>query len=183
MHESAMKSAALFFKTYAKYKDSGTVVDIGSQDVNGSLKTACPERFKYVGVDFQEAQNVDVILNDPYKLPFADQSVDIVVSSSCLEHAEFFWLTWLEMLRITKPDGLIYINVPSHGEHHAYPIDAWRFRIDAATSLMNWGNRNGYPVRLLEAYVDAEPPWKDFVGIYVGDEAHVPMYPDRIPML
>lgn len=181
MHESAFKSGKLFFDVYGKYKDSGTVIDIGSQDVNGSLKAICPERFKYIGVDFCEAQNVDVILNDPYKLPFADQSVDIVVSSSCLEHSEFFWLTWLEICRIAKPDALIYINVPSSGDHHAYPIDAWRFRIDAATSLMNWANRNGYSIRLLEAYVDSAEPWKDFVAIYVAQESNLPMYPDRIP--
>lgn len=183
MHQSAMKSAKLFFDTYGKYKDLGTVVDIGSQDVNGSLRSICPDKFKYIGVDYQEGANVDIVLTDPYVFPFADQSVDIVVSSSCLEHSEFFWLTWLEILRITKPDGLIYINVPSSGQHHSFPIDAWRFRIDASTSLMNWGNKNGYPVRLLEAYVDAEEPWKDFVAIYVADEANVPMYPDRIPML
>ena len=182
MHESAITNARRFFDTYAKYLDEGMVVDIGSQDVNGCLRTICPDRFTYTGVDFQEGQNVDLVLTDPYELPFADQSVDIVVSSSCLEHSEFFWLTWLEIVRIVKPHGLIYINVPSEGQYHPYPVDCWRFRLDAATALMNWANRNGYPTRLLEAYTDQAFPWKDFVAVYVGDEANVPMYPKRIDL-
>jgi SAM-dependent methyltransferase len=181
MHPSAMNSGKLFFDTYAKYKNEGTIVDIGSQNVNGSLKSVCPDRFNYIGVDFQKANNVDVVIDDPYKLPFEDQSIDIVVSSSCLEHCEFFWLTWLEILRIIKSDGLIYINVPSSGEYHAYPVDCWRFRIDSALALMNWGQRNNYPVRLLEAYTDSEEPWKDCVAIFCGSEEHIPKYPDRIP--
>ena len=182
MHDSAITNAKRFFSTYAKHKESGLVIDIGSQDVNGSLRSVCPPWFDYKGVDFQEAANVDIVLTDPYKLPFADQSVDIVVSSSCLEHSEFFWLTWLEIVRVVKPDGLIYINVPSEGQHHPYPVDCWRFRLDAATSLMNWANRNGYPTRLLEAYTDQAWPWKDFVAIYVGDDAHVSKDPDRIDL-
>ena len=182
MHESAITNARRFFDTYAKHKESGLVIDIGSQDVNGSLRSVCPERFEYVGLDFQEANNVDIVLTDPYQFPFENQSVDIVVSSSCLEHSEFFWLTWLEIARVVKPDGLIYINVPSNGDYHPYPVDCWRFRLDAATSLMNWANRNGYPTRLLEAYTDQVCPWKDFVAVYVGDEANVPMYPKRIDL-
>lgn len=182
MHDSAMVNARRFFSTYTKHKESGTVIDIGSQDVNGSLRSVVPSRFKYIGLDFQPAPNVDVVLENPYHLPFEDKMVDIVVSSSCLEHSEFFWLTWLEMVRVVKPDGLIYINVPSEGQHHPYPVDCWRFRLDAAISLMNWANRNGYPTRLLEAYTDQAWPWKDFVAIYVGDEANVGLYLDRIDL-
>lgn len=180
MHESAMRNGKKFFDTYAKHKESGLVIDIGSQDVNGSLREVCPKRFTYTGVDFQKANNVDVVLTNPYKLPFDDKSVDIVVSSSCLEHSEFFWLTWLEIVRVVKPDGLIYINAPSEGQYHPYPIDAWRFRVDASTSLVNWAKHNGYPIGLLQTYIDSDWPWKDFVAIYVGSADQSALYPDRI---
>ena len=48
-------------------------------------------------------------------MPFKDNSIDIVVSISVFEHVEFFWETYLEMLRILKPNGLLFINAPSNG--------------------------------------------------------------------
>src|SRR5690242_17879182 len=125
MHPSALKFGKRFFDAYAVSR--GTVVDIGAQDLNGSLKDVCPKRLKYVGVDFAAGKGVDVILKDPYKLPFEDRSADFVVSSSCFEHSEMFWLLFLEILRILKPEGVFYLNVPSNGIFHRYPVDCWRF--------------------------------------------------------
>lgn len=180
MHPSAMQNAARFFETYGKHKESGLVIDIGSQDVNGTLKEVVPERFKYVGVDFAQAPNVDIVLDDPYKLPFEDKSVDIVISSSCLEHSEFFWLSFREMVRVTKPDGLIYLNMPSAGQHHPYPVDCWRFKSDAAMALRNWARMEGHSPELLQSYTDPEPPWHDLVCIYAADSAFAQSYQDRI---
>ena len=97
MHKTAMLNGEIFFSTYSKYfkETNVTVLDIGSQDINGSLKQICPKEFKYVGLDFEEATGVDIVIQDPYNFPFDDQSVDIVVSSSCFEHSEMFWLVFL----------------------------------------------------------------------------------------
>jgi hypothetical protein len=82
MHPSAMNNAAQFFDTYSAaipMEDKPRVIDIGAQDVNGSLRQVTPPQFEYVGLDFQKAKGVDVILEDPYVLPLADASVDIAV--------------------------------------------------------------------------------------------------------
>ena len=180
MHPSALRNAKDFFEVYAKNIEGGTVLDIGSQDVNGSLRQVVPSRFKYVGVDFEKAKNVDVVLENPYVFPFADEAADILITSSCLEHSEFFWLTWLEILRVVKPNGLIYMNVPSEGGFHPYPVDCWRFRLSAAPALQKWGKRAGFNPLLLEAYTDMEPPWHDYVAVFVKDWQHHHHYPDRI---
>src|SRR5262245_50561319 len=112
MHTTAMENGRRFFSTYLR-EGAVTVVDIGSQDVNGSLRTVCPGHAKYVGVDFAAGQGVDIVIQDPYKLPFDAASVDVVVSSSCFEHSEFFWVLFLELLRVLKPAGLLYLNAPS----------------------------------------------------------------------
>jgi SAM-dependent methyltransferase len=183
MHQSAMDNAKKFFDVFAKHKQSGLVIDIGSQDVNGTLKTAMPSRFSYVGVDFQKARNVDVILDNPYQYPFGDQTVDIVVSSSCLEHSEFFWLSFIEMVRVTKPDGLIYINAPSKGQYHDFPVDCWRFMADAPKALAKYANEfYGFNTALLQAYTDPEGPWHDMVAIYCKDAKYACQYPDRIAL-
>ena len=183
MHQSAMDNAKKFFDVFAKHKQSGLVIDIGSQDVNGSLKEVTPNRFKYIGVDFAKAKNVDVVLDNPYKYPLEDQTVDIVVSSSCLEHSEFFWLTFLEMVRVTKADGLIYLNAPSQGSYHEYPVDCWRFMADAPKALSKYANDfYGFNTALLQAYIDPDGPWHDMVAIYCKDAKHAPQYPDRIAL-
>jgi SAM-dependent methyltransferase len=144
MHLSAMEHGRLFFECYLKGREGITVVDVGSQDVSGSLRSVAPKGCRYIGLDFVDGPGVDVVMDAPYRLPIDDGMVDAVVCSSCLEHSEFFWLLFLEMLRITKPNGLIYLNVPSNGSFHRYPVDCWRFYPDSGAALARWGQHNGY---------------------------------------
>jgi len=158
------------------------VVEIGSQDVNGSLRSLW-SGVSYIGVDFVEGKGVDVILDDPYKLPFEDASVDVVLSSSVFEHSEMFWVLYLEIMRILKPHGLFYLNVPSNGDFHRWPVDCWRFYPDSGKALITWAKRSGMTPALLESYVSNQSTtdrWNDFVAVYVKDEQHVGLYPTRI---
>jgi len=184
MHTSALKTAASFFSTYMNYIQEGTVIEIGSQNVgNGSLREVCPPKFKYVGVDFVAGNGVDVILEDAYKFPFEDGTADVMVCSSCFEHSEFFWLSFLEMLRVVKDDGLIYINAPSNGLFHRFPTDCWRFYPDSGLALARWGARNGYDPLLLESFIarqDGEGMWNDFVAVFVKNRGHAGRHPARI---
>jgi SAM-dependent methyltransferase len=182
MHDTAMEYGELFFR---KYLGSGTklkVVDIGAQDVNGSLRDFAKPNHDYVGVDFVEGQGVDVIITDPYALPFADGSVDAAVCSSCFEHSEFFWLLFNEILRILRPSGVLYLNVPSNGAFHRYPVDCWRFYPDSGIALQNWARRSGYQTAMLESFtgVQKESMWNDFVAVFVKDEKHAKDHPNRI---
>ena len=58
-----------------------------------------------------------------------------------------------EALRVLKPTGLLYINAPSNGAYHRYPVDCWRFYPDSGVALQNWGNRSGYECALLEFFI------------------------------
>jgi SAM-dependent methyltransferase len=182
MHISAFHYGKLFFDTYINYKitDGLLIVDIGAQDVNGSLRELAPVDCRYVGVDFIEGKGVDVVLKDPYTLPFETGTVDAVVCSSVYEHSEFFWLLFLETLRILKPTGLLYLNAPSNGALHRFPIDAWRFYPDAGKSLTNWARRNGMKALLLESFIGSKKGslkddgmWNDFVAVIARDENHI----------
>jgi SAM-dependent methyltransferase len=181
MHDTAMKYGAAFFNTYLKTKDL-TIVDVGSQDVNGSLRSVAPANNLYIGVDFAEGKGVDIVIKDPYLLPFDDESVDVVVSSSCFEHAEFFWLLFNQTLRILKPNGLLYINAPSNGMFHRYPVDCWRFYPDSGVALQNWGKRSGYNCALLESFIGMRKNdiWNDFVAVFVEDESNIGNHISRI---
>jgi len=163
MHSSALQSASDFFKAYPL--ENATVVEIGSQIVNGSLREVCPKHYSYIGLDYSPGNGVDIVLVDEYSFPLSDNLADVVVTSSCFEHAEMFWLTFLEGMRILKPGGLFYINAPSKGEYHAFPQDCWRFYPDAAKALMKWAKRNGYNC-MVEYTQLLDNHWGDFIVVY-----------------
>ncbi len=182
MHPSAIDNGRLFFTTYLQAGSDALVLDIGAQDVNGSLRQLAPPGVCYLGLDFAPGRGVDVVMDDPYRLPFADGSADVVVSSSCFEHIEMFWLMFNEVLRVLKPHGLFYLNAPSNGEFHRYPVDCWRFYPDAGEALVRWGTRSGYQPALLESFTTYQrlDIWNDFIAVFVKDAACVQHHPARM---
>ena len=185
MHPTAMMNCQNFFDTYSSAFEPAQktkIVEIGSQDVNGSLRSTAPSSFDYVGVDFVDGKGVDVVLTDPYTLPFQTESVDIVLSSSCFEHSEMFWLSFLEIMRVLKPAGLFYLNVPSNGSFHRYPVDCWRFYPDSGRALVSWAKRNAFNPALLESYTSTQigARWNDFVAVFLKDENQIKTFPSRI---
>jgi SAM-dependent methyltransferase len=184
MHDTALANSRLFFNCYTKHIDLARpkVIEIGSQDVNGALRSIVPEAFEYIGVDMVAGKGVDVVLDDPYVLPFPTASIDVVVSISCFEHSEMFWLAFLEIMRVLKPAGLFYLNAPSNGAFHRHPVDCWRFYPDSGRALVHWARRNGMNPALLECYTSHQVAdiWNDLVAVFLKDAAHAVQYPERI---
>lgn len=168
MHQSALLNGQHFFEAYWK-PEFKNILDIGSRNVNGTLRDVRPEGCGYLGIDLEAGPGVDLVLSDPHQLPLAEQSFDIVVSTSCLEHDPMFWLTFLEMCRILRDGGYIYINAPSNGPYHGYPYDHWRFYPDSGMALASWAQRSGHVITLLESFTNqkmAPDPWADLVMIF-----------------
>jgi len=164
MHESAKINALKFVTKYINKKEP-YILDVGSYNINGTLKEVCPVNSIYTGIDVELGDNVDCVIKD-YNFPLEDNTFDVVMSSSTFEHCDFFWLVFLEMVRCVKPNGYIYINVPSSGYAHTFPIDAWRFYPDAGAVLSKWANFNNYNTVLAESYIDESSEyWKDNVII------------------
>ena len=114
MHDSAKLNGQLFFDTYVNNMVKPIVIELGSQDINGSLREFSNEGMNYIGIDFFEGKGVDIVLADPYQIPLDDQFADVVITSSCFEHSEMFWIVFIEALRILKSNGILYINAPSN---------------------------------------------------------------------
>src|SRR5271166_2305785 len=172
MHDTAYKIAGKFLELYWK-PSNRVIVELGSNSVNGSIRDHQPPGSKYIGVDIEAGPSVDVVLTDPHKLPFADYEADCTISSSTFEHISFFWELFLELCRITKPGGYIYINAPSNGEFHRYPADYWRFYPDAGQGLAEWANHSGIDVTLVESFVAnrISDHWNDFVAVFQRGKA------------
>lgn len=174
MHKSSMFFGKLFFDLYGL--SSHKILDIGSRNYEGSLKDFAPKGSENVGVDFEAGPGVDIVLTDPYNFPLENNSFDIVTASSCFEHSEFFWLSFEEMVRVLKPGGLIYLNSPSNGDFHRYPVDCWRFYPDSGIALQNWARRQGQHLTLVESFIGEtmDGIYNDFVAVFVkGDLSDV----------
>lgn len=93
--------------------DALKVLEIGSYDVNGSVRMFFPKN-NYCGLDIVEGPGVDLIY-DGKKLNFAKSSFDLVLSCEVFEHNPYWKVTLQEMYRVTKPSGYIVITAASKG--------------------------------------------------------------------
>lgn len=117
-------------------------------------------KFNYKGVDICPGRNVDIVMEDPYTIPLKDNSVDVLISGQAFEHIEFFWVSFLELVRVVKKDSYIILTAPSAGYVHRHPVDCWRFFPDAMPALAKWGR-----VELIETFT-LEDSWKDNFGVF-----------------
>lgn len=169
MHLSSHENMREAAEKYLKGKQ-GTVLDIGSLDVNGSYKNIFLEMgFSYVGVDLEDGLNVDTVLSNPYKYPYSSNKFDVVVSGQAFEHIEYFWLAIVEMARVTKIGGILIVIAPSRGPEHRYPQDCWRFYPDGYRALAKFAC-----LELIDCKVqwdDHRDPdsaqWGDCVGVFI----------------
>jgi SAM-dependent methyltransferase len=178
MHDTAAAFGAAFFRCYVDAVERARILEVGAGDVNGTLRACAPQGSKYTGVDLAAGPGVDLVLSDPYVYPFKSDIYDVVVSSSCMEHDQMFWLSFAEMCRVLRSGGFIYLNVPSNGAFHRYPTDNWRFYPDSGMALAAWGRRNGHDIHLVESFVGRrrQDVWNDCVLIFgKGDPPRPPV--------
>jgi SAM-dependent methyltransferase len=138
------------------------------------LKDFQPEGSKWLGADIENGPGVDLVIEDTSALPFADSSFDYVVASSVFEHDPTFWSTFSEMVRVLKSGGCIYLNSPSNGMIHRYPIDVYRFYPDAGKALEKWGQSIRPDLKLVESFIgkhDGET-WNDFCAVFTLGQSH-----------
>lgn len=166
MHDTALTIGTLFYQVYAQ--ERCTIVEIGSMDVNGSLRAVAPAQSKYIGIDIEPGPGVDIVMCRGADIPLRDCSADIAIASSVFEHDPQFWRTFNNLCRITRPGGYIYINAPSNGKVHAYPVDCWRFYPDAGVALEALTQNERWPTTLVESFIAERESdtWNDFVAVF-----------------
>jgi SAM-dependent methyltransferase len=98
---------------FPEYFTDSLVLEIGSLNINGSVRqffTDCV----YIGVDVAPGPNVDVVsLGHEYSMPAG--SFDTVISCECFEHDPYWRQTFTNMLRLTRPKGLVIFSCASTG--------------------------------------------------------------------
>jgi SAM-dependent methyltransferase len=147
VHDSARDDFQKFvakYLTYSHYR----IADVGSYDVNGTLREHLNPEWDYTGIDIADGPNVDVVVPaHGWQIPAA--SFDVVISSQCLEHVPAPWLWIRDVARILKPNGLLYVCSPNTWHYHEYPVDCWRPWPDGLRALFDFGD-----IETLEAYYE-----------------------------
>ncbi len=114
------------------------VLEIGSLNINGTVRDIFSHAKEYIGIDMQSGKDVDLVLNShdiPYKFP--PHGFDVVVCLETLEHDDTFWLTLTNIHYVLKPGGFFFLSTPTiNFAYHAYPKDYYRFTKDAYEDVL-----------------------------------------------
>jgi SAM-dependent methyltransferase len=139
MHQSAYDHMKSCVEKYMNPNEKLSVLDFGSRISNPDHLTHRTlfngYQVDYIGADLKAGANVDVVIDEPYSLPLDSSSFDIVLSGQVFEHIPFFWVSSIEISRILKLGGYLFLVAPSRGHVHSHPFDCWRFYPDGYKSL------------------------------------------------
>ncbi len=84
---------------------------------------------RVVSLDITFAEGVDVV-GDGCKLPFLDESFDLIVCTAVLEHVIDPGTVISEMYRCCKKGGMVYVEAPFLQVYHGAPSDYQRYTLD-----------------------------------------------------
>ncbi|PIR49071.1 hypothetical protein COU80_01515 [Candidatus Peregrinibacteria bacterium CG10_big_fil_rev_8_21_14_0_10_55_24] len=90
---------------------------------------------RMLNLDLVAYPNVDVVA-DAHRLPFVDESMDIVLFKNVLEHVRDPLTVMEEIQRVLKPGGLLFIKLPFLQPFHAVPDDYQRYSVSGIKELL-----------------------------------------------
>lgn len=113
-HREALEFFGLVAAANLDRLSEASVCEIGSYDVNGSIRRCFLGAKAHIGIDVVAGPGVDVVsLGHEFNAP--DGQFDLVVSAECLEHDPHWRSTVTNMVRLTRPGGVVAISCASTG--------------------------------------------------------------------
>ena len=88
-----------------------------------------------INIDIAQFEGVDVVA-DAEHLPFPDHSADAAILDNVLEHVRRPDRAVVELLRVLKPGGRIYVATPFVMVYHSSPDDFYRFSAQGLRELL-----------------------------------------------
>ena len=138
MHATAEKGMQEMMNAHVPQGDGQACIDIGSYNVNGSLRPMVEAHgYEYIGVDIREGPGVDLVMDDPYHLPFtlAEAEYNLIVSCSCFEHCVNPWRLMRDVVQVMAPGALLILCAPFNWKYHPHPNDYYRYSHEGLAAL------------------------------------------------
>jgi SAM-dependent methyltransferase len=108
----------------------GHILEVGSYNVNGSIRPFFQASYikEYIGVDLTKGPGVDLVKSG-HEIDYPDGYFNATVSCECFEHNPYWLPTFMNMIRMTKPGGLIIFTCASagrleHGTKRSISLDS-----------------------------------------------------------
>lgn len=120
-------------------KSGMRVLEIGSRNVTGVNLRNRFSNADYIGFDFYGGENVDVI-GDAHKLStyFAGQErFDLIFSSAVFEHLHMPWVAAIEIQKLLKVGGYVFIETHFSFSSHERPWHFFQFSDMGLRALFN----------------------------------------------
>lgn len=127
------------FIALCKQEPPPSIMEIGSRNVTGITRKALfPHCANYVGLDLLAGEGVDVV-GDAHKLSesFSLEYFDFIYSISVFEHLLFPWKAVLEINKVLKTGGYVFLSTHPVWPAHELPWDFWRFPRNGFHALFN----------------------------------------------
>ena len=161
------EQAEFFSEVRAHYPSAfaeARVLEVGSLDINGSVRELFT-RCDYTGVDLQLGPGVDLACQGQL-VGFASGHFDTVISAECLEHNPYWRETLANMLRMTRPGGLLLMSCATTGR---YEHGTTRTNADASpfTSAAQWDYYRNLKAADIEGAVNL-PGWLSDWGLWTN---------------
>lgn len=115
------------------------VLEVGSRNVTGANLRNRFSNADYVGFDFYAGENVDVV-GDAHKLStyFAGQEkFDLIFSSAVFEHLYMPWVAVLEIQKLLKVGGCVFVETHFSFSSHERPWNFFQFSDMGLRALFN----------------------------------------------
>ena len=135
----------------AKHGPFKRVLEIGSLDINGTIRPLFSGAETYVGIDVQNGPGVDVVADGAtYE---SDIKFDCVVSTEALEHCDHADALIANAHRLLGKGGVFLMTCagvgrPPHSGIDEHPIREWEFyRNVDEVMLTEWLNDAGFGAR------------------------------------
>jgi SAM-dependent methyltransferase len=113
-HPEQLGFFALCAEANKELLSGGRLLEIGSYDVNGSVRRVFDGVRDYVGVDLTEGAGVDLVAYG-HEVDEPDGSFDAVISGECFEHDPHWRETFANMCRLARPGGIVAFTCASSG--------------------------------------------------------------------
>jgi SAM-dependent methyltransferase len=111
-------------------KEGLRILEIGSREVTEpSVARKQFAKAEYIGFDYYPGANVDVV-GDAHRLSSyfkEDEKFDVIYSSACFEHFAMPWLVSVEIAKLLKVGGTVFVETHFSFAAHERPWNFFQF--------------------------------------------------------